>query len=94
MSAIVTARLDSQLKERGTEVMKRLGHSPSEVIQALFEYAVKHDALPFEHEDKPTREEIIAKVALLDAIHVKSPISTDTKSLRLARLEEKHGPIS
>ncbi len=43
---IVTARVPAEIKKQATAVLKRIGSTPTELINAAFEYVIEHDALP------------------------------------------------
>lgn len=91
MESILTVRLDSAAKEQGTAVMKRFGYTPSSAVRRLFEYAVKHDALPFDQHEKPSKEEIERRIAAFDACHTKHPSGMTDEELREARLRDRYG---
>ena len=75
MEAVLTVRLDKAVKERGASVMARCGHTPSSAVRLLFDYAAKHDALPFASADNPSKEEIRARIAAFDACHTAEPLT-------------------
>lgn len=43
---IVTARVPAAVKEQGNAVLKKIGSSPTELINAAYEYVLKHGELP------------------------------------------------
>lgn len=45
---IVQVRIDSNLKDAGEEILKMLGITPSQAINALYEQIVMRNGLPFE----------------------------------------------
>ncbi len=91
MEAILTVRLDETTKKQGSKVMQEFGYTPSMAVRELFEYAVKHDALPFNKHEKPSKSEIKKRIALFDACHTKEPIQISDDEIRVARLEERYG---
>lgn len=93
MDAILTVRLDEEVKKRGAEILKQKGYSLSTAVQGFFDYVVKNESLPFEVEARPTKEEILSKVALLDSFHTHVPLSLDDDLLRAERLEERNGSL-
>lgn len=90
MESVLTVRLDGAVKEQGTAVMQRCGYTPSAAVRRLFDYAVRHDALPFEAQERPTREEIRRRIAAFDACHTTGLALTD-EEVRAQRLEERYG---
>ncbi len=91
MESILTVRLDSDMKGQGTAVMRRCGYTPSEAVRRLFDYAVKNDALPFDRQEKPTKEEIRQRIAAFDACHTKHPSGMTDDEIREERLRERYG---
>lgn len=91
MESILTVRLDGTVKEQAIAVMKRLGYTPSSAVRCLFDYTVKHDALPFEHREKPDRDEIRRRIDAFDACHTKHPSHMTDEEIREARLKDRYG---
>ena len=91
MESILTVRLDASVKEQGTAVLNRCGYTPSSAVRELFDYAIKHDALPFEQEEKPDEEEIKRRIAAFDACHTKQPSGLSDEEIREERLRERYG---
>ena len=94
MSAILTVRLDEDLKRRGTEVLRRQGFSPSSAVQKLFAYVVAHDELPFPDKERPSKDQIRQMVTLLDSFHTADIPPMSDVEIRDARLEERYGSRS
>lgn len=90
MESVLTVRLDGAVKEQGAAVMQRCGYTPSAAVRRLFDYAVRHDALPFEAQEKPSREEIRRRVAAFDACHTTGPALSDDE-VRAQRLGGRYG---
>ena len=91
MESVLTVRLDDAMKRQGTAVMQRCGYTPSTAVRRLFDYAIKHDALPFGECEKPSEEEIRRRIALFDACHTKHSADVSDEEIRKARLEERYG---
>lgn len=91
MESVLTVRLDGRVKEQATAVMRRYGYTPSSAVRRLFDYTVKHDALPFEKQDKLSREEIRRRIAAFDACHTKHPSHMTDDEIRAARLRDRYG---
>lgn len=91
MESVLSARLDEAKKQQGAAVMKRCGYTPSEAVRRLFDYAIKHDALPFGEREKPSKEEVRRRIALFDECHTKHSSGMTDDELREARLEKRYG---
>lgn len=91
MSSILTVRLDDEVKRRALEILKSKGQTPSSVVQKLFDYVVKNDALPFDEEGKPSRQEIFRRIAAFDECHTKHPLPLDDNALKADRLKARYG---
>jgi len=94
MGTIVTVRIDETTKKRATAILRQQGHTPSSAIQGLFDYVIKHDALPFAAKEKPDKGKIISMVEAFDQCHTKVPIAMTDKEIRSARIEERYGSLS
>ena len=46
MDNIVTARVPVEIKEQANEVLARIGATPTQLINAAYEYVLEHEALP------------------------------------------------
>lgn len=91
MESVLTVRLDDAVKRQGTAVMRRCGYTPSTAVRRLFDYAIKHDTLPFDEREKPSKEEIRRRITLFDACHTKRSIDMTDEEIREARLGERYG---
>ncbi|MEG2477525.1 type II toxin-antitoxin system RelB/DinJ family antitoxin, partial [Gordonibacter sp.] len=91
MESILTVRLDGTVKEQATDVMRRYGYTPSSAVRRLFDYTVKHDELPFDKQEKPSKGEIKRRIAAFDACHTKRPMGMTDEEIRAARLEDRYG---
>ena len=91
MEAVLTVRLDQEVKERGAAIMREQGVSPSQAVRRLFAYTAAHDALPFPAEEKPSRDEIRRRIAAFDRVHTKEPLTLSDDEIRSARLKERYG---
>lgn len=91
MESILTVRLDDEVKKQGAAVMSRCGYTPSSAVRRLFDYAVKHDSLPFEQREKPDAEEIKRRIAAFDACHTVRSTGMTDEEIREARLEDRYG---
>lgn len=91
MESVLTVRLDNKVKEQGAAVMRRYGYTPSSAVRRFFDYTVKHDALPFDRQDKPSKEEIQRRIAAFDACHTKRSSGMTDDEIREARLRDRYG---
>lgn len=91
MESILSVRLDGEVKRQATAVMQRYGFTPSSAVRRLFDYTVKHDALPFEQQEKPSREEVKRRIAAFDACHTKRSTGMTDDEIREARLRDRYG---
>ena len=94
MESIVTARIDSSIKERATAIMKLHGLTPSAAIQQMFDYVVRYDKLPFSGSVKPSKDEIRKKIEAFDNCHTAHPLEMTDAEIRAARLKERYEPLS
>lgn len=46
VDAIVTARVPTEIKEQGNAILKRIGSSPTELINAAYRYVLDYEELP------------------------------------------------
>lgn len=90
MEAVLTVRLDKEVKERGVAVMSELGYSPSAAVRALFDYVIKHDSLPFLEEKRLEEAEIRKRIAAFVACHTAEPFTMTDEELREARLRNRY----
>lgn len=91
MESVLTVRLDASVKDRGTSIMRKLGTTPSKAVRELFDFAIKHDALPFPASSSTTDEEIRRRIQAFDRCHTKSPLTLTDDELREERLRSRYG---
>lgn len=91
MEAVLTVRLDRSIKERGSAIMSECGYTPSTAVRTLFEYAVKHESLPFEKTNRPNEADIRARIAAFDACRTLEPLTMTDDEVREARLRDRYG---
>lgn len=91
MEAMLTVRLDADVKRRGAQAMSNMGVTPSQAVRKLFDYAATHDALPFETGSKPSKEDIRDRIAAFDRCHTKAPLTMTDEELREERLKDRYG---
>lgn len=44
--SIVTARVPQEIREQGNKVLKKIGATPTELVNAAYEYVLEHEELP------------------------------------------------
>lgn len=44
--SIVTARVPSEIRDQGNEILKKIGSTPTELVNAAYEYVLKNEELP------------------------------------------------
>ena len=91
MESVLTVRLDPRLKQEGSAVMKRLGTTPSQAVRSLFDFAVKHDALPFSEAEEMPDEELLRRIRAFDCCHTAQPLTLTEDELRAERLSSGNG---
>ena len=92
MESMLTVRLDKAVKEQGTAVMREMGYTPSAAVRRLFDYVIKHDALPFGDEPSLSSAAIRKRIAAFDRCHTKQPITASDEEIREERLAYRYGP--
>ena len=60
MDAMVTARVPVEIKKQGDDILKEIGSSATELVNAAYDYLLKNKALP--ETQAPTPVEIKRKV--------------------------------
>ncbi len=91
MESVLTIRLDSAVKTEGSAVMRRLGTTPSRAVRSLFDFAVKHEALPFPVDTPQSESEIERRVRAFDRCHTARPLTLTDDELREERLRSRYG---
>jgi RHH-type rel operon transcriptional repressor/antitoxin RelB len=91
MDAILTVRLDREIKERGQAILGEKGLTPSQAVQRLFDYVVQKGSLPFEDERRPSPEELEQRLAAFTRFHTKQPLALSDEEIRAARLGDRYG---
>lgn len=91
MESILTVRLDSNLKERGTRVMKQCGFTPSQAVRNLFDYVVANNGMPFAEKPEADKGAIRERIRAFDRCHTKEPLTLSDEELRDERLRERYG---
>lgn len=91
MESVLTVRLDSNLKERGTHVMRQCGFTPSQAVRNLFDYVVANNGLPFVEKPGADKDAVRERIRAFDRCHTKEPLTLSDEELRDERLRERYG---
>ncbi|WP_232050862.1 type II toxin-antitoxin system RelB/DinJ family antitoxin [Arabiibacter massiliensis] len=43
---VVTARVPAEIRDQGNKVLKKIGSTPTELVNAAYQYVIDHEALP------------------------------------------------
>ena len=81
MHAIVTARVPAGIKEQGRVALEKIGSTPTELINAAYEYVLAKGELP------------TAEKAFRSKAHGKQPLTADQREELQARLKKTTFPI-
>jgi len=90
MDAIVTVRLDKDVKESVQETLRGLGITPSRAVQLLYDYIVKTGSLPFDNDDKPSSDEIERRLAAFGLFQLDEPLQMSDDEIRAAYIKERY----
>jgi RHH-type rel operon transcriptional repressor/antitoxin RelB len=91
MDSILTVRLDSEVKERASSVLREKGLTPSGAVQQFFDYVLRTGDLPFKADERPGSDEIARRLALFSRFQLNEPLQMTDEELRAARIRERHG---
>jgi antitoxin component of RelBE/YafQ-DinJ toxin-antitoxin module len=100
MDDMVTARVPREIRQQGNMVLKRIGATPTQLVNEAYEYVIKHGKLPRTNEREGQRtqtftpEQLEALRGFLTVTQLPIPqewASLSAKEIRAARLKEKHG---
>ena len=81
MNPVVTARVPEGIRARGVDVLREIGSSTSELVNAAFEYVIKERRLPKPHirqngetQSRSISQEQLAQVAaFMDSVRISVP---------------------
>ena len=93
MESMLTVRLESEIKEKATLILRSEGYSPSAAVRELFEYVAKNQTLPFAKKRNVSQAEIKHRLAALERMQISdlSTISdTEVKDMRMKERYEAH----
>ena len=91
MDAVITVRLDKDVKERAHATLQELGLTPSRAVQQLFEYIVRTGDLPFGDESRPSSEEVKRRLIAFERLGLDEPLHMSNDEIRAARIKERYG---
>lgn len=81
MDATVTARVPVEIKEQGNALLKSLGSSPTQLINAAYRYLLKEKRLPEPEQPQGTKKRKLAEAQ-------KKALARSLKVMHLASLEQ------
>lgn len=61
MDVIVTARVPIEIKEQGNEILKKMGATPTQLINAAYEYVLSRGELPLVQPDTTERKKKLSQ---------------------------------
>jgi antitoxin component of RelBE/YafQ-DinJ toxin-antitoxin module len=84
MDAILTVRLDKDVKEKALATLKQQGHTPSYAVQRLFDLIVATGGLPFDADAHPNPDEVDRRLSAyrLLVLDEPSPPAADVSQAR------------
>jgi antitoxin component of RelBE/YafQ-DinJ toxin-antitoxin module len=91
MDAVLTVRLDKEVKERVSSILKDKGLTPSATVQRLFAHILETGDIPFAEPSGPTAEEIEQRLATFARFQLKEPLQMNDAAIRAARISERYG---
>lgn len=91
MSTMLTVRIDETRKKNGSEVFRREGYTISSAVQALFDYAIKYDKLPFDKNNPPEADEVERRMSALRDIRMSCSSPYSDEDVRAMRIGERYG---
>lgn len=53
MDAMVTARVPVEVRNQGNAILKRIGSSPTKLVNAAYDYVLRHESLPDQEPSAP-----------------------------------------
>lgn len=85
-SALVQARIDSELKERAAKVLDRMGLTVSDAVRILLTRVANEGALPFEFATDPAIHDAWFRAKVQEAINdPRTAISNDAVEAQFAK---------
>lgn len=104
MNPVVTARVPEGVRSRGIDVLREIGSSTSELVNAAFEYVIKERRLPKPDAHaagttarrKPSESQLEQLNSFMDGIRISVPESWDNtpfEELLDEAMEDQHASI-
>ena len=78
MDSIVTARVPSGIKEQGADVLKSIGHTPTELINAAYKYVIEKRELPTVNAEPLADPDIKRRLTKKQASSIRKQIEATT----------------
>ncbi|MCL2631849.1 MAG: type II toxin-antitoxin system RelB/DinJ family antitoxin [Coriobacteriia bacterium] len=89
-NAVLTVRLDSEVKLKAKASLEKLGVTPSAAVQQLFDYIVRTGNLPFDDDTKPSQDEIKRRLQAVSRFELSQPLDISDDEIRAARIKVKY----
>ncbi|MDR0347115.1 MAG: type II toxin-antitoxin system RelB/DinJ family antitoxin [Coriobacteriales bacterium] len=90
MDAIVTVRLDKEVKERTASILRGKGLTLSSAVQQFFDYVLRTGDLPFAEKSKPSPEEIERRLEAFRKFQLAEPLLATDEEIRASRIRERY----
>ena len=94
METLVTSRIDSNLKDRVTGILKENGLTTSDAIRQMFEAVAINNAPDYFKARTTDRQQAKDKIARLDNIYVRGFENCTDEELRKMRIENRYATFS
>jgi RHH-type rel operon transcriptional repressor/antitoxin RelB len=92
MDAMLTVRINKDIKEKAVAILQKKGVTVSSLIQTIFNNIVITGNVPtVEAQTNISKEEISRRLSIFQALDLPEPIKLTDDEIRDARLGEKHG---
>jgi addiction module RelB/DinJ family antitoxin len=91
MDAVLTVRIDKDVKDKATSILHEKGLSISSAVQMLFDQIVKTGDLPvIATPSRPSEKEIQRRLQAFDRFQLTEPLHMTDEEIKTARIREKY----
>jgi RHH-type rel operon transcriptional repressor/antitoxin RelB len=90
MDAVLTVRLNRDVKERVTAILKQDGLSPSSAVQELFDYILRTGDIPFKSKGGPSEQEIQKRLLAFAGFQLEQPLQLTDEQVKQARIKDRY----
>lgn len=88
MDAMVTARVPVEVRNQGNAILKRIGSSPTKLVNAAYDYVLKHGSLPDQEPPAPTAEGEPQKIVRVITPEIRAQIEAELAAMTLPAPQE------